>query len=238
MAGLCQTCQECPVVSSCGGGLYTHRYRAGSGFDNPSVYCADLLKLITHIGSHLPDGTHGRCRQPRGAATSGRWPRARRRRGHDQLVEAQRSLVRALLAAVYQAPSPRRQCQRPVMARLQAAWSLLTTLDQDQPEALDAVLGHPYVRAWAVRCLEHCGSSVTARRRGSDRQTTGALAADLGHLGAIAAAAAVRAGWTPPQVRHRRRRPSADAGRLVLSPAARARAQPPTTRPSPKRPSA
>ena len=36
IAGLCQTCQECPVVTSCGGGLYTHRYRAGSGFANPS----------------------------------------------------------------------------------------------------------------------------------------------------------------------------------------------------------
>ncbi len=27
--GLCQTCQECPVVTSCGGGLYAHRFRSG-----------------------------------------------------------------------------------------------------------------------------------------------------------------------------------------------------------------
>ena len=26
-----------------------HRYRAGDGFRNPSVYCADLTRLITHI---------------------------------------------------------------------------------------------------------------------------------------------------------------------------------------------
>ena len=49
IAGLCQTCRDCPVVSSCGGGLYTHRYRDGNGFANPSVYCADLLELISHI---------------------------------------------------------------------------------------------------------------------------------------------------------------------------------------------
>ena len=54
IAGLSTTCQQCPVVASCGGGLYTHRYRTGSGFDNPSVFCTDLLKLITHIGGHLP----------------------------------------------------------------------------------------------------------------------------------------------------------------------------------------
>ena len=49
LAGLCATCRACPVVTSCGGGLYAHRYRAGAGFANPSVFCADLLKLITGI---------------------------------------------------------------------------------------------------------------------------------------------------------------------------------------------
>ena len=66
IAALCQTCQECPVVSSCGGGLYTHRYRARNGFDNPSVYCADLLALISHIGSRLPRSPARRgCAGPR-----------------------------------------------------------------------------------------------------------------------------------------------------------------------------
>jgi uncharacterized protein len=49
-----QTCQQCPVVASCGGDLYPHRYRTASGFDNPSVYCPDLFALISHISSRLP----------------------------------------------------------------------------------------------------------------------------------------------------------------------------------------
>ena len=48
-AALSPQCQACPVMAVCGGGLYPHRYRAGSGFRHPSVYCADLLRLITHV---------------------------------------------------------------------------------------------------------------------------------------------------------------------------------------------
>lgn len=44
-------CQGCGIHQVCGGGLYTHRYRSGSGFANPSVYCPDLMRLITHIGA-------------------------------------------------------------------------------------------------------------------------------------------------------------------------------------------
>ncbi|MFG1945427.1 FxsB family cyclophane-forming radical SAM/SPASM peptide maturase [Nonomuraea sp. NPDC048826] len=46
---LCESCGNCPVRDVCGGGFYVHRYREGSGFRNPSVYCPDLMKLITHI---------------------------------------------------------------------------------------------------------------------------------------------------------------------------------------------
>jgi uncharacterized protein len=42
-------CRDCPVMEICGGGLYPHRYRKGTGFRNPSVYCEDLLRLITHV---------------------------------------------------------------------------------------------------------------------------------------------------------------------------------------------
>ena len=59
LAGLCRSCQGCPVVTSCGGGLYTHRYRSETCFANPLVYCADLLKLITHIRDRLPQVTAG-----------------------------------------------------------------------------------------------------------------------------------------------------------------------------------
>ena len=46
---LAPECRSCDVRAVCGGGLYAHRYRPGRGFANPSVYCADLYRLITHI---------------------------------------------------------------------------------------------------------------------------------------------------------------------------------------------
>jgi uncharacterized protein len=49
LAALAAECRACPVVRICGGGLLAHRYRADNGFDNPSVYCGDLYKLISHI---------------------------------------------------------------------------------------------------------------------------------------------------------------------------------------------
>ncbi|MGC4815672.1 FxsB family cyclophane-forming radical SAM/SPASM peptide maturase [Micromonospora sp. DT228] len=52
-AGLCAQCRVCELRQVCGGGLYTHRWHAGRGFDNPSVYCADLYRLIAHIRSTL-----------------------------------------------------------------------------------------------------------------------------------------------------------------------------------------
>lgn len=46
---LAPQCRNCEVMEICGGGLYPHRFRHGEGFRNPSVYCADLLELITHV---------------------------------------------------------------------------------------------------------------------------------------------------------------------------------------------
>lgn len=46
---LCATCRTCSLVEVCGGGYFPHRYRKGSGFWNPSVYCADLALLFRHI---------------------------------------------------------------------------------------------------------------------------------------------------------------------------------------------
>lgn len=48
-ASLCRTCQECPVVDVCGGGYLPNRYSRERGFDNPSIYCRDLEKLIRHV---------------------------------------------------------------------------------------------------------------------------------------------------------------------------------------------
>ena len=53
---LCATCQACPVVRACGGGLYPHRYKPGSGFDNPSAFCEDLMYLVQHVDRRLTEG--------------------------------------------------------------------------------------------------------------------------------------------------------------------------------------
>lgn len=50
---LCDTCQKCLVRDVCGGGYMPHRYSSDRGFNNPSVYCDDLLRLITHIRSRV-----------------------------------------------------------------------------------------------------------------------------------------------------------------------------------------
>jgi uncharacterized protein len=50
---LSPTCRACPIVDACGGGLYPHRYRAETAFANPSVYCDDLMRLITHMDERL-----------------------------------------------------------------------------------------------------------------------------------------------------------------------------------------
>lgn len=46
-------CRSCPVVAVCGAGNYAHRYLSGAGFHNPSVFCADLEKLIRHVATRL-----------------------------------------------------------------------------------------------------------------------------------------------------------------------------------------
>ena len=46
-------CQSCPIVKVCGGGYLPHRYSLHRGFANPSVYCRDLTKLITHVRSSV-----------------------------------------------------------------------------------------------------------------------------------------------------------------------------------------
>jgi uncharacterized protein len=67
--GLCQTCRNCRVRDICGGGMYPHRYRPGSGFLNPSVYCPDLMKFIDHVTEAIaPDlaaiGRDSKCPPP------------------------------------------------------------------------------------------------------------------------------------------------------------------------------
>jgi len=56
IAVLSETCQRCPIVKICGGGLYAHRYWVDNGFANPSVFSADMFRLILHIAERIaPD---------------------------------------------------------------------------------------------------------------------------------------------------------------------------------------
>lgn len=179
---LSAACRSCPVVSVCGGGLYAHRYAPVSGFDNPSVYCADLLDVIVHI-QHRTDAhpaptsgaaaaavsTHSLRQDEFDALGSGYG-------GADAVVrlgEAQQSLRRTLLARIAEIGPPR-------VKEFARIWDLLATLDESHPAAVNTVLAHPYVRVWAVKCLEAAGTYASAR--------------DLAHLGSITASAALRAG--------------------------------------------
>ncbi|MFJ1937688.1 FxsB family cyclophane-forming radical SAM/SPASM peptide maturase [Kitasatospora sp. NPDC088160] len=191
LAGLSAACRACPVVRSCGGGLYAHRYRADTGFDNPSVYCGDLMKLINELAGDAAGSASGSAAGSAAASAVAAGPSVPAQAGEpvvpatlterqlDQLARgygdqdtvralsrAQLALTRAMLAAAWDASGQPGS----------AAWALLSELDASAPAAVDTVLAHPYARAWAARRL------------------AGDLTVGLGPLAALAAAAAVRAG--------------------------------------------
>ncbi|MEV6971878.1 FxsB family cyclophane-forming radical SAM/SPASM peptide maturase [Kitasatospora sp. NPDC093806] len=170
--GLNATCQACPVVRSCGGGLYAHRYRDGS-FDHPSVYCADLLALVEGLAARSGRVAVVPSPAPPIAAlglTDAQLDELALGFGGPSTIQAladsQLSITRAMLAAVHDSSG----------AAGSAAWELLTELDATEPAIVDAVVAHPYVRAWAARRL------------------SGDPGAGLGPLAGLAAAAAIRAG--------------------------------------------
>ena len=86
---------------------------------------------------------------------------------------------------------------------------------------MEAVLGHPYLRVWAVQCLEQL--KLAGAGAGNVEAHTGPvrdLATNLGYLGAFAAAVAARAGMgamvTVPVIEGAVHLPA--LGRLVLGP--------------------
>ena len=96
-----------------------------------------------------------------------------------RLAAAQRTIRRELLELL------RARAIEQADGAFLAGWDLLERLQQDHGAALAVVLAHPYVRAWAERCLR-----AATRPDGSPA----ALPPEAGHLAAIAAAVAVRAG--------------------------------------------
>ncbi|MBQ0855591.1 FxsB family radical SAM/SPASM domain protein (plasmid) [Streptomyces sp. BH-SS-21] len=126
--GLSETCRSCPVVQSCGGGLYGHRYSSERLFDNPSVFCADLQSLIEGIGDRSTVRTFARAVL-----------------NTSELHWAQLELDRMLLRRVHDLLATQPDWTD--------AWQLLLDLDKDPNTAphLNEVLAHPYVRTGLVR---------------------------------------------------------------------------------------
>ena len=46
-------CRACPERNTCSGGYLPHRYSSARKFDNPTVWCADLLKLFSYLRERL-----------------------------------------------------------------------------------------------------------------------------------------------------------------------------------------
>ncbi|MDW4910097.1 radical SAM/SPASM protein FxsB, inactivated metallohydrolase extension form [Streptomyces sp. ADMS] len=131
--GVSETCRRCPVVESCGGGLYAHRYSTERGFGNPSVFCADLRAFVEGVAERITE----RALAP--ALHDG-----------DELAFAQIKLTRDLLMLMNdRAAGDPGSALDPDWA---GAWQALLRLDADDSTApeLDAVLSHPYTRT-AVR---------------------------------------------------------------------------------------
>jgi uncharacterized protein len=50
---LCEKCRACPILELCGSGFIVHRYAEANEFNNPTVYCKDYIKFITHIQTDI-----------------------------------------------------------------------------------------------------------------------------------------------------------------------------------------
>ena len=184
IAELSAACRACEVVEVCGGGLYAHRYSSSNGFDNPSVHCADLFKLITHVAAAV-DSRHRMPEQYFDVLASGLG-------GADELtflMDARDSLNRSLIVEVLAA------------ARSQDRYSswlpdLVQDVERAVPDEFRRVLAHPYVRVWAQRCLDHIAKTASEPddQNGLDSLEGPDDPDDLDHLAAIAVAAAARGG--------------------------------------------
>ena len=50
ISAMCNSCHERAI---CGGGYLPHRYSRANGFDNPSIWCQDLLTLFAHVRNYI-----------------------------------------------------------------------------------------------------------------------------------------------------------------------------------------
>jgi HEXXH motif-containing protein len=101
-----------------------------------------------------------------------------------RLRRAERSRRKLLLRALMEESSKKPELLGP-LPPLDAAWELLARVEARSARAFDRLLTHPYVGSWAGYTTRLC-------RNGTDG--IGPLWMHLGHLHAIAAAAAIRTG--------------------------------------------
>lgn len=53
---VCEQCSNCPIYEMCGGGFLGSRFANKTGFDNPTIYCKDIIRLTAFIQNDLIDG--------------------------------------------------------------------------------------------------------------------------------------------------------------------------------------
>jgi HEXXH motif-containing protein len=108
------------------------------------------------------------------------------------LTAGQHSKRLLLLRAVVDAAHARHPWPGSLPERLDGYWKVLAAAERTDPEAVRRVLLYPTVGGWAELCLRrlHGVDPAPAGSRGPDGEPFG----ELEHLGAIAAAAALRAG--------------------------------------------
>ncbi len=51
-----EQCLNCPVYDFCGGGFLGNRYAYKNGFDNPTIYCKDIIRLVSFIQNDFING--------------------------------------------------------------------------------------------------------------------------------------------------------------------------------------
>ena len=156
--GLSESCRSCPVLASCGAGLFAHRYRkdgfdpddAAAAFRNPTVYCADLLTLIDTLHTLHTAESAAMSTSDRFTLTDELF--AQLASGHGDgvalgsLTESQAGINRAFLAETGRALANQ-------TTEGAAAWELVQAVDQSRPEAVAKAFAHPLFRVWASETL-------------------------------------------------------------------------------------
>ena len=196
-------CRSCEVRRVCGAGLYPHRYRPGTGFANPSVYCRDLFRLIKHIQHAVSDDVAAVRDRGRHSASRRERPIIAERHLHDMTLRPQ-FLPKEVFFDLAVGGGGGDAVERLWMGqdskrllllrgvrdlagedaeRVRHAFGLLAEIQDAAPEAAKAVLRYPTMGSWGLGTL-HALSG----------QAAGGALDEPDGMAAVAAAAAIRSG--------------------------------------------